>query len=119
MSVDPSFISPLSTPKQGFSLALTQDHVSDIDGHGLAANCLRLSCSLSLSLCSTNPLLAQMFEVENHPFCRRVLAARQADKLLPKVEIHENVETLTGRKARASGAKGLGGGFPCQACRRL
>lgn len=74
---------------------------------------------LSLSLCSTNPLLAQMFEVENHPFCRRVLAARQADKLLPKVEIHENVETLTGRKARASGAKGLGGGFPCQACRRL
>lgn len=37
------------------------------------------------------------------------------DQLLPTCEIHNDVETLTGHQATRSGARGIGGGFPCQA----
>ena len=57
--------------------------------------------------------------VESESYCRRVLAQRQKDGLLPKCPIQDDVRTVSGSEARALGATGVGGGFPCQAGLRL
>ena len=51
-------------------------------------------------------------QVEANSFCRQVLAARIADKLLHPGPLHEDVLTYDGSKTTAHGC---GGGFPCQA----
>jgi hypothetical protein len=57
--------------------------------------------------------------VECVTYCRRVLAQRQKDGLLPHCPIQEAVRTVSGSEAKARGASGGGGGFPCQAGLRL
>lgn len=52
--------------------------------------------------------------VECVSYCRRVLAQRQKDGLLPHCPIQEDVRTVSGSEAKALGAIGVGGGFPCQ-----
>lgn len=46
---------------------------------------------------------------------KRVLRARQKDSLLPACPLHDDVTTLQGATIKSLQAKGVGGGFPCQA----
>lgn len=56
-----------------------------------------------------------LIEVESSKYCRAVIQARQHDGMLPAVPVRNDVTTVTGSEARAAGAVGAGGGFPCQA----
>lgn len=49
--------------------------------------------------------------VEINPFCRQILAARQADGCLPEFPIHDDIRTFVGRPGMCDIVTG---GFPCQ-----
>lgn len=51
--------------------------------------------------------------VEIDPYCRRVLLARQRDRILPRFPIWDDVRTFDGRPWRGR-VDVISGGFPCQ-----
>ena len=57
-------------------------------------------------------------QVEIDPFARSVIAARQKEGHLPSVPVFEDITTFVPTKCGGdiAEAKGMVGGFPCQAC---
>ena len=53
-------------------------------------------------------------EVEKSSYCRDIIRLRIQEKLLPPGTVEEDARTVV----PPSSARGVGGGFPCQAGRR-
>ena len=75
--------------------------------------CDRFAMFVSQPVSCCEPVACQsLSQVESNEYCRKILRRRMAENLVPRGVIEEDVVTVK----PPPNARGVGGGFPCQAC---